>query len=288
LSARARIAAWSFAFASVVGALAWSQANVDGSDLWWHLAAGRAYAEAGEVLRSDPFSHTAHGLPWINHEWLWDRVAWSAYHGHEEWLAWGHLALIAATFACVAARARRRSSSWLAACAAVWLAGAASDGFLDLRPQLITLFAVAALVATLGWRRAPWLWPPAFALWANLHGGYLFGLGVLGLYAIDATESAWSDPAARPRARRIWLGAIAATAAAGAESVGSRHLRAGRSPRSRPPRRSATSSSGTARRCRSIPRAMPGGSRGWSSRRRSAAPRARAIRSRSRSPRLRR
>ena len=73
---------------------------------------------------------------------------------------------------------------------------------------------MAALLATLEWRRAPWLWPPLFALWANLHGGYLFGLGVLGLHAIDATESAFSDPAARSRARRIWLGVLAASAAA--------------------------------------------------------------------------
>ena len=119
MRARASLAASLFALASVIGALAWSQANVDGSDLWWHLAAGRVYAEAGEVVRSDPFSHTARGHAWINHEWLWDRAAWSVYHGHEEWLAWGHLALIGATFAWVAMRARRRSGSWLATCASV-------------------------------------------------------------------------------------------------------------------------------------------------------------------------
>ena len=239
MPARPSLAASLFALASVFGALAWSQANVDGSDLWWHLAAGRVYAEAGEVVRSDPFSHTARGHAWINHEWLWDRAAWSVYHAHEEWLAWGHLALIGATFAWVAVRARRRSGSWLATCASVWLAGAASDGFFDLRPQLVTLFAVAALLATLEWRRAPWLWPPLFALWANLHGGYLFGLGVLGLHAIDATESAFSDPAARSRARRIWLGVLAASAAAALNPWGVA-IYALPFRRSRRPRRSGT------------------------------------------------
>jgi hypothetical protein len=213
LSPRASLAALGFALASMIGALAWSQANVDGSDLWWHLAAGRNYADAGAITRTDPFSHTARGRPWINHEWLWDRAAWAAYHGHEDWLAWGHLALIGATFGLVAARARRTSGSWVGTCASVWLAGAASHWYLDLRPQIATFFGVALLLATLEWRRAPWLWPPLLALWANLHGGYVFGLAVLGLHALDASESAVSDRAARARALRIWAGVAAAALA---------------------------------------------------------------------------
>ena len=29
-----------------------------------------------------------------------------------------------------------------------------------------------------------WITVPMFALWANLHGGFVIGLGVMGLYAI--------------------------------------------------------------------------------------------------------
>jgi hypothetical protein len=202
------------AAASVIGALAWTQPNVDGADLWWHLAAGRHYAESGQlVARVDPFSHTARGRPWINHEWLWDRAAWTVYRVHEDLLAWVELALIGATFAMVAVRARRASGSWFAACASTWLAAATSHWYFDLRPQLVTFASVALLLATLEWRRAHWLWPPLFALWTNLHAGFLFGLGLIGLHALDQTEHALADRTARPAIQRIWAGvALAALA----------------------------------------------------------------------------
>ncbi len=40
------------------------------SDLWWHLAAGRALVETRTFLRTDIFSHTMRGVEWINFEWL--------------------------------------------------------------------------------------------------------------------------------------------------------------------------------------------------------------------------
>jgi hypothetical protein len=31
---------------------------------------------------------------------------------------------------------------------------------------------------------APWLWPPLVALWANVHGGFVFGIGTIGLLVV--------------------------------------------------------------------------------------------------------
>jgi len=42
--------------------------RLDDSDTWWHLASGRLIAELGSVPRSDPFSYTAEGAPWINRQ----------------------------------------------------------------------------------------------------------------------------------------------------------------------------------------------------------------------------
>ena len=173
-----------FAVAAILGALAWTQPSVDGEDLWWHLAAGRAHQEAGELPRADPFSHTAAGAPWIDHSWLWGRVAWEAYRWHPDALAAFQLAVLAFALAAVAWGSRAASGSWAAACLVTWAVAATSHGFLDVRPNGITLLFTAFVLATIRSRYAPWLWPLLLCLWTNLHGGFLFGLGLIGAFAL--------------------------------------------------------------------------------------------------------
>ncbi len=118
-----------------------------------------------------------------------------------------------ALFALVAWNAWQSSRSWLAAGAATWLAAAASHWFLDVRPHVVTLLFTALLLATLGWRRAPWLWPPLVALWVNLHGGFVFGLGLLGLHVGLRSVEAFLRGLPFPRA--AWAGLLCAALAAG-------------------------------------------------------------------------
>src|SRR5262249_7787642 len=75
------------------------------------------------------------------------------------------------------------------------------------RPHLFSmLFAVVLLLMLESDERwALWLIGPMFALWANLHGGWAYGLIVLGAYIVgDAAEWKWGADAARwrPRTRR--------------------------------------------------------------------------------------
>ncbi|MBW2493569.1 MAG: hypothetical protein JRE43_02365 [Deltaproteobacteria bacterium] len=198
--------------AILIGATSWSQPHVDGSDLWWHLASGQYIWQHGEIPTTDPFSHTANGRDWTNHSWLWGALFWLAYDAHPDCAAWLQLALIAALFALVAWNARRVSHSWLAAGAASWLAAATCHWFFDLRPHVTTLLFTALLLSTLDWRRAAWLWPPLFALWANLHGGFAFGLGLIGLWTLMQTERAIRQRQALPRS--AWIGLLCAALAA--------------------------------------------------------------------------
>jgi hypothetical protein len=87
------------------------------------------------------------------------------------------------------------------------------------RPHVFTLPILVAWVAALVWARgedrAPAAWVAALmALWANLHGGYLFGLGLAGLLAAEAVLLA-PDWRIRRRAARGWalFGALAVGAA---------------------------------------------------------------------------
>ena len=44
--------------------------NTADPDLWGHVVFGRQILHIGAIPRTEIFSWTAQGRPWINHEWL--------------------------------------------------------------------------------------------------------------------------------------------------------------------------------------------------------------------------
>src|SRR5688572_28396023 len=58
-------------------------------DFWWHLAIGRFMAENRTFFRSDVFSHTAAGAPWVNYYWLGQLVF------HAFWKLGGETGIVA-------------------------------------------------------------------------------------------------------------------------------------------------------------------------------------------------
>lgn len=153
------------------------------SDLWFHLAAGRAIVQDGEIPRVDSWSYTAFGDPWHNHEWLSGVVfhGWSALFGVESLVYWKWLLLATAfglLFAGLVRVTGRPVASYLATLSALALAAP----FFDIRPHLYTLVAVSALLYIgLTRRRLPWALPLLFLIWINLHGGAVLGLMIVGL-----------------------------------------------------------------------------------------------------------
>ena len=49
------------------------------ADTYWHLRAGQDLFGTGTVPLLDTYSHTARGLPWPNHEWLWQALSYALY-----------------------------------------------------------------------------------------------------------------------------------------------------------------------------------------------------------------
>ena len=43
---------------------------VPAADTWWMLKSGELICDQKKIPATDPFSYTATGLPWTNHEWL--------------------------------------------------------------------------------------------------------------------------------------------------------------------------------------------------------------------------
>lgn len=161
-------------------------------DLWGHLRFGLDAIASGSVTKVDPYSYLTQGHPWINHEWLMEvtmGVAWLA--GGERGLILLRLIVYTATLAIVL--------WWLAGVkklsfiptVIVWLlVGAAVIAFSNVvRPQLFTflLFAITLIIidrAEYGHYHGLWLMPLVVAMWVNLHGGFLAGCGVLGVWTI--------------------------------------------------------------------------------------------------------
>ena len=162
-------------------------------DAFWHVATGRLIWRTRTVPTADPFSWTAPGRPWIAHEWLTETVFWPVQRA----FGWAGLTIlcalaIVATWMLVWSTARRLGASPWAAIGVTGLAATSSTHTWDARPQMISLACMALLARLMAdaWRGRPkqlrWA-VPLMLVWANLHGGYIFGIALLGAFATGLT-----------------------------------------------------------------------------------------------------
>ncbi|RMG00889.1 MAG: hypothetical protein D6741_06045, partial [Planctomycetota bacterium] len=157
------------------------------TDLWGHLAFGRWIVEHGRLPHADPFrSFLPPDAPFANIPWLAQVAGYVTYDLFGPMgLRAGHAFLVALITALLMGAVRAAKGRW-------GVAAAAGGAFLfmslpvigTIRPQLFGMVGAAAtLVAVESLRRSskPLFWlPPLFALWANLHGSFPIGLGMLG------------------------------------------------------------------------------------------------------------
>jgi hypothetical protein len=173
--------------------------NTADPDLWGHITFGQQMLHSGVIPKTDLYSWTAAGQPWVNHEWLAEIVLAAFY------AAWGgsgilflKMAVGLAAFG-VCLRLGVEGLSWPARFVA-WGFGALavveiSYGFAA-RPQIFTaLFLSLELLLLRQIHLGKRLWalalPIVFLVWVNTHGGVLAGYGLLGL-AAGATTVQWA------------------------------------------------------------------------------------------------
>ena len=189
-------------------------------DAWWHLALGRAYLAEGPWLAADPLLFTAPGPP-APASWLADAALYAL------WSATGftglrvlHVATLAAILA-LAWRIAARATGSRALASAIGTAFVALVAYrgVQLRPELFTIGATLGVYALLvaparlpSWRRVA-ASAGLFAVWANVHAGFVLGLLLLGAAAAGLLLAApLRDAAQRPRdrARAVRLALAAA------------------------------------------------------------------------------
>jgi len=166
-------------------------------DVWGHLRFGQAVLTTGHLPWRDPYAYSAVGLPWVSHEWLSEAIIAGSYD------ALGVLGLnlmklgcSAATVVFLALAMSETGASTTAQFGILILAGMRLAPQMQYRPQIFTYAMLSALLALLARdnfrRRAPlWIAVPMFALWANLHGGWVAGLAAVGVYAAVSSAEDW-------------------------------------------------------------------------------------------------
>jgi hypothetical protein len=170
----------------VIGTV-WSVPRMCG-DLFVALAGGRDVA-VGQLGAPDQWSALTSGRVWFNQNWGTDLIYYLLQR------IWGDNGLLyfkailiglCALFSILAAR--RRRVPLVIALLTVALILISAQSFIDLRPNLVTLVFTPCLLWLLYLSREKpnriWYAVALIALWANLHGGFILGLGIMLLWAV--------------------------------------------------------------------------------------------------------
>lgn len=148
-------------------------------DFFWHVRTGVLRLAGERPDLADPYSWTAAGRFWLDHEWLGEEAwAWVLDRTGMGGLLMLHRLALVAMWAVLMGVARLAGSRWGAAALLALGAMLLLEPWYLARLQLVTGFGLAFTVGGLvawqaGKARAWWALPYAagVGLWANLHGG---------------------------------------------------------------------------------------------------------------------
>ena len=163
-----------------------TRVSVD-TDTWWHLRAGEWIVEHRQILRTDPFSLTRQGEPWIYPGWL-AQISLYAIHNEFGFAGLNIVTALMVVLAFVFIWLMLDGPILMRACVLL-LATTVSGVYWSARPHIFS-FALAGIFLWVLARayagRRSWLWtlPPLMALWSNLHGGFAIGFLLIAVYLV--------------------------------------------------------------------------------------------------------
>lgn len=149
-------------------------------DFGWHYMTGQ-YIWAHGVPMHDIFTYTARDFRWVNHEWAYSAFVYLvASTWSYRWLG----LMFAGLWVGALWLAAGRKPSWIT----MGLAVGAVIQYVGIRGITASALGLAVVLWLLRRRRHYWLLVPLVAVWANLHGGFVIGLGMAGLAALWRRE----------------------------------------------------------------------------------------------------
>jgi hypothetical protein len=191
-------------FVAVVflGILAMASRSVGDPDVWWHLKTGQLIAQTKAVPRTDPFSFTRAGYPWVAHEWLSELLIYAIFRIG----SWGGLIVVfalAVSAAFFLVYLRSAPDPYSSGVIVLWGAWATAPMW-GVRPQMISLLLTSLwlLILERSERNPRLLWwtLPLTVLWVNLHAAFALGLALIlfflaGEFLEQATSRTRPNPA---------------------------------------------------------------------------------------------
>jgi hypothetical protein len=181
-------------------------------DLAYHVKAGELMVAERALLRTDVFAWTTAGRPWLDQNWGAQVVLYGIWRlGGFPLLTVVNALCTVVAWGLVAAACRRWTANLRLIAGAILVGYLAAAAAFSARPQMFSLLLFAAelwlLEAARTRPRVALVIPLLMPLWANLHGAFVVGVGLL---AIEAMAAVWRRD--RPTAARYLLVAAASIA----------------------------------------------------------------------------
>ncbi len=193
----------------------------------WHIRNGELILTTHSITRADPFSSTMQGKPWYAWEWLCD-IGMAAVHrwGGLNGVVFSSALIIAGTFALMFRLALARGGTIPGTLLLSLLAIGTAAIHLLARPHILSWLLTVVCFHLLdsaednpaGGRKLFWL-PMIMLLWVNVHGGFLMGFFLLGIYTLPdflhvlfSRPPAQRDPAGKRLKRLLLVGLLCAFA----------------------------------------------------------------------------
>jgi hypothetical protein len=178
---------------------------INDPDFWFHLNTGQYIFQHGAIPRTELFSFSHYGRPWVAHGWLSGATFYA-------WYSRLGLNSLIFLFALLAALAfwlvyKRCNSHPFIAGGATLLGAWSVATTIGVRPRIFSLLIASIYLAVLnqyvqrGTSRRVWILIPLMALWVNLHGGFFIGFALIALTLLGLPLDAW---AAGDKLRSVW------------------------------------------------------------------------------------
>jgi Flp pilus assembly protein TadD len=163
------------------------------TDIFWALKSGQWIIENLEVPKSDPFSYTFEGEPWIDFTWGFQVIAYLFYTYLGGWhgIFFLQLAITSLSFFLIYKNLKLLSSGRVWLCIIlVYLVFATSLGRFFIRPHLFAYLFVSLYLFLMGIyeTRGKYIWSllALQILWVNIHSSFMLGILIVWAYTIGA------------------------------------------------------------------------------------------------------
>jgi len=190
--------------------LFWFSYTVADPDLWGHIRFGQDILRTGSIIQSDVYSYRSARQRWINHEWLSEVTFAGIYNraGPSGLIVAKVLLSLVVIGLCQVHLTRRGLGPFRSLFLLILASIPFRFGLGTIRPQVFTYLAFVLVLLLLekaktGRELYLLALPVILAVWVNLHGGVLAGIGVVGLWiGVRTVESLRSEdvPPGRPGA----------------------------------------------------------------------------------------